>query len=174
MMEFIERRLKRIRLLVLILLFFSSCQNTVQEGALECVLEGIKIEFEGKNIIVGQADGWTDSTSLITVLLESKSFNIPISSDLIGIYKGNDIFLNQRSLDSMDSKQYEQIQNNITWKYYLPEIEGNTDIVMPPYEPAIVQIEYNNKKKCFGKIIRGKKIVDNNVISKCSCWQTTR
>ena len=84
-------KLKSIRISVthyiFILFLFNSCQKRMEQGKLECILESIEVDKEGMNILVGQHDGWTDSTVLIVIVFADKSMNTPYNSSLKGKYK---------------------------------------------------------------------------------------
>ncbi len=170
MMELIELKFTRISIIlsVLMLFLFNSCQERVeQQGKLECILESIEIDTKGMNILVGQHNGWTDSTALIVIIFEEKSMEILNNSSLKGRYKENDIYFNQGNVDTLDTREYKQIPNNINWNDFKEEIDS--DFIMPPYDPINIQIEYNVKRNCIGSIVRGEGYIIDNVISKCRC-----
>jgi hypothetical protein len=150
------------------LVFFSSCQETVQDGDLECILNAAEVDINGVDIMVGQVDGWTDTTSLISIVYHKKSIDIPIGSNLKGLYKGRDIYFYQSAVDSLDNKKYSQISNSIVWHNFTPK-EMDEDFISPPYDPINIQVEYNIKRNCIGEVIRGKGYINKEVISKCRC-----
>ncbi len=169
MMELMQQRFVRINIVMslLILLFFTSCHKRVQDGRLECVLESIKIDADSMNILVSQVNGWTDSTALIIVVFEKKSMNIPNNSDLKGEYNGYDIYFNQGNVDTLDTREYKQITNNINWKKNSPKIIDET--LHPPYDPISLQIEYNLERNCIGDIVKGKGYMMGSILSRCKC-----
>lgn len=169
MMELIEQRYGRINiiLVVLILAVFNSCHENVQLGALECLLENIENTENKVDILVGQHNGWSDTTALIIVTYHKKSMNIPISSELKGTYNGHDIFFYQTIIDSLDKKKYKQIPNNIIWVNNSLEIKNET--FSPPYDPMSVQVEYNIRTNCIGDVVKGEGYLTNNFRSKCGC-----
>lgn len=167
MMELIEQKFVKINFIFLMLLILNSCQTEVQDGKLECVLDNIKVDLDEVEIEVGQHDGWTDTSALILITFHKKSLNIPIGGNLKGVYKGRDIYFYQTTIDSLDTKKYSQIPNDIRWKSFTPK-ELDEDIIQPPYNPVNIQIEYNRKKNCFERVIRGKGFISES-ISKCSC-----
>lgn len=153
---------------VLILFLLNSCQKDIQVGMLECILESIDADKEGIDIFVGQTNGWTDSTTLISIMYHKKSIEIAISSNLKGLYKGCDIFFYQTNLDTMDNKIYKQIPNNINWTDFKQKIVED-NMIVPPYEPVVVQVEYNIKRSCISNIIKGDGYITSSIISKCHC-----
>jgi CRISPR/Cas system endoribonuclease Cas6 (RAMP superfamily) len=149
------------------LMSFSSCQETPQKAILECILNASEIDINGVDILVGQVDGWTDTTSLISIVYHKKSIVISIESNLKGQYKGREIYFYQSTVDSLDNRKYKQIPNDIIWKSFIPkELDENS--IQPPYNPDQIQIEYNRKKNCFERVIKGKGFISES-ISKCSC-----
>ena len=170
MMELKEQRFisASIFFAMLILFYFSSCQKDLQHGKLECLLERINVDMEGKDILVGQHNGWTDSTALIIVVFEKKSMNIPITSSLQGKYNGHDIYFNQGNVDTLDTLKYKQISNSIKWNEFTSKITDD-NIIQPPYNPVSVQVEYNISRDCFNDVIRGKGYFTNDFTSKCGC-----
>ncbi|MEZ4910567.1 MAG: hypothetical protein R2774_06865 [Saprospiraceae bacterium] len=170
MMELIKQRLKNIRLLVglAILVILLSCKRESSNGKLECILESVKIEKKDLDIIVGQHNRWTDSSSLIVILFEEKNMNISNNSKLKGKYSQNDIYYNQGNIDTLDKKKYRQISNSIKWQTHVPH-EMEKDYISPPYDPINIQIEYDLDKDCIIDIIRGKGFIDSKTISQCKC-----
>lgn len=168
MMELIKQRFVKINIIFFILVLFNSCQERVQDGKLECILDSIKVDVNGMNIEIGQYNGWTDTTVLILVTYHRKSMNIPISGNLKGVYKGNDIYFYQENVDTLDAHEYKKIPNNINWNTFVQKIL-DSNIIQPPYDPIGVQIEYNIKRDCVSNIVKGKGYRMNNIISKCDC-----
>lgn len=170
MMELIELRFVRTNIIIItfILILFNSCQKRMEQGKLECILESIEADVTGMDILVGQHNGWTDSTVLIIIIFEDKSMNIPNNSRLKGRYKGNDIYFNQGNVDTLDTREYKQIPNNIKWSTFVQK-EVSDDFMMPPYDPISLQVEYNIKRNCIRDVFKGKGYMLNNAISKCSC-----
>lgn len=170
MMGLTEQRFLSIKFLIslLTLVFLSSCQKESYDGKLECILESVNIDKKEMNVIVGQHNGWTDSTTLIIILFEEKSMNIPINSTLKGKYKQYDIYFSQGNIDSLDNNQYKQIPNNINWYNFTPE-EMDEDYISPPYDPINIQVVYDLRTNCFGEVIKGKGFMTNDFASKCQC-----
>lgn len=168
MMVLIEQGYARIKITILILILFSSCQKRVQDGKLECILNSIEVDANEMDIEIGQHNGWNDSTALILVTYHKKSLDIPMGSNLKGLYKGNDIYFYQSSIDSSDNKKYNQIPNNIRWKEFIPK-EMDESIIQPPYDPVNIQIEYNLKGNCIVAVIRGKGYINEKLLSRCKC-----
>jgi hypothetical protein len=168
-MELIEQKFVKnnIVLGVLIFLMLNSCQTRMQEGKLECILNNIEVDANGMDIEVGQHNGWTDTTTLILVTYHKKSLGIPIDCNLKGRYKGTDIYFYQSNVDTLDRQQYVQIPNNISWNNFIQEIDE--DFFQPPYDPVEIQVEYNDKRKCFGNVIKGKGYINGKIISECKC-----
>jgi len=171
MMELIKLRYVKINIIfvVFLLILSNSCQEKTEQGRkLECILEGINITTNDVDILVGQHDGWTDSTTLITIIFEDKSMNIPKNSMLKGRYKGNDIYFNQGKVDTLDTREYEQIPNNIKWNTFAEKMLED-DFIQPPYNPISVQVEYNTEGNCVFNIVKGKEYVLKDILSKCDC-----
>lgn len=151
------------------LILFNSCQERrVQDEKLECILNSIKINLAGMDIEVSQHNGWTDTTALMLVTYHRKSMNIPIGSNLKGLYKGKDIYFYQSTIDSLDTKKYRQIPNNITWNNFIPK-KIDENIIQPPYDPINIQIEYHTKGNCIAEVIRGKGYINEKIFSGCKC-----
>ncbi len=153
---------------MLIFVLSNSCEKKVQDGKLECILDNIKVDLNGMDIEVGQHNGWTDTTALILITYHKKSANIPISGNLKGKYKGNDIYFYQTNVDTVDTHKYKQIPNNIKWRAFVQQ-KVSDDFIMPPYDPISLQVEYNIKRNCIGDVFKGKGYLLDNAVSKCSC-----
>jgi hypothetical protein len=169
MMELTKQRLlNNIGFLILIFMLLNSCNKKIQSGKLECILDSIKVDVNEMDIEVGQHNGWTDTTTLILVTYHRKSMDISIGSKLKGVYKGSDIYFYQSIVDSLDTKKYRQIPNNIIWNDFIPK-KIDKNIIQPPYDPINIQIEYNTKKECIGDVIKGKGYLNGKIISECKC-----
>lgn len=170
MMELIKQRFLNISIYlgILPLILTVSCKEKSVEGRLECILDNINVDKKGINIEVGQHNGWTAGTVLILITYHKESNKIPIIGNLKGEYRGNDIYYYQANIDSLDQNKYKQISNNIIWQNCIPQ-EMDNDFISPPYDPINIQIEYNLKKDCIVRIIRGEGFVNKNSMSKCIC-----
>ena len=170
MMELTKQRFVKINIVffILILVLFHSCQKRVQNGKLECILDSIKVDVDGMDIEVGQHNGWTDTTALILVTYHRKSIDIPISGNLKGMYKRNDIYFYQTNVDTLDTREYQQVPNNINWYAFEQEMIDD-NIIHPPYDPISVQVEYNVKRSCIGDVIKGRGYIMDNILLKCNC-----
>lgn len=169
MMESTKLRYERIKIILIVLNvgLLHSCHESRQTGMLECLLDNIKDTGNKEDILVGQHNGWSDTTALIIITYHKKSMNIPIVSELKGKYKGHNIYFYQTNIDSLDDKRYEQISNNIPWDKNLLEIEDKA--LLPPYDPMEVQIEYNIGNDCIGGVVKGKGFLANNFAHECQC-----
>lgn len=155
-------------MLILFMLTVFSCKESSKNVKLECLLDSINVDLDNVDILVGQANGWTDTTALILITYHKESIKVPIGSRFKSTYKGHDIFFNQESIDTLNTKKYRRIPNNIKWKRHNPK-EMDDDYIVPLYNPIQVQIEYNIKRNCFGNIIRGKGLIKEKSIEKCKC-----
>ena len=160
MMEFTKPKFMPIKflLLVFVLASFYSChENRARSKMLECLLESLEVQGQDVDVLVGQHNGWDDSTALIIVTFYKKPLKMPIpSSDFVGHYNGKNIYFYQMNIDSADTKQYLQIPSNISWKEDIRPKRESNDIPIMFYHPMSIQIEYNIKKKKFGEVIQGK------------------
>lgn len=154
--------------MLIILLTLNACNYKIGDDKLECLLESIVVDRAEKVIVVGQSDGWTDSTALISIIYYQKSLISPNRSRLKGRYKGTDVYFNQAHVDTLDKKKYKQITNSIVWHEFIPE-EIDEDFISPPYDPINIQINYNIKRECFGDVIGGEGFINLDIISKCNC-----
>lgn len=171
MMGLVELGYRATKLLMYLvtLTFLISCNNQDKmAGTLECLLGSIEQDANEKNIVVGQANGWTDSTALVIILYEDKSLKIPKNGQLKGEYQGNDIYFSNSNIDSLDTQKYSRIPNGIKWKKITPEITEK-DFIVPPYNPINIQVEYFFDKNCFGEIVRGEGYIDKLSFTKCKC-----
>lgn len=168
MMELIGQKFVKINIIILMLMFFYSCQEIIHDKKLECILDSIKVNLDEKEIEVGQHNGWTDTTNLILITYHRKSMNGSVVSKLKGLYKGRDIYFYQSVVDSLDNGKYAQIPNSIDWNNFTPK-EIDENIIHPPYDPINIQIEYNMNSNCIVAVIKGKGYINPENISKCKC-----
>lgn len=168
MMELTERKSVKINIIIFLLGWLISCNVDKSTMPLECMILGINVDMEKKIIEVGQHNGWSDSTSLILITFHHKSMAYLIHGTSKGLFKGNDIYFYQSTVDSLDDKKYNQIPNNISWKNFTPK-ELPKDFIMPPYDPIQIQLEYNFNRNCVGDVIRGEGFIKKDVINKCKC-----
>jgi hypothetical protein len=172
MMELIKLRYRKINIFFIFLILGStSCQDKSKTCYLENILDNIGVNLEATTLIIGQGDGWTDSTTLVSMILDDD--NKYISTNMMkykGHYNGINIYFNQINIDSMDSKKYISIPSKINWidnndLYVIDENE-----ISPPHESTKIEIEYNLKKKCIIEIIRGKELLKENQLFDCMCY----
>lgn len=67
MMESTKLRYERIKIILIVLNvgLLHSCHESRQTGMLECLLDNIKDTGNKEDILVGQHNGWSDTTALI-------------------------------------------------------------------------------------------------------------
>jgi len=168
MMGLIELRSVTNSIIFLMLILYCSCRDEVQTRQLECILDSVDVDVSEMDIVVSQIDGWTDTTSLISIIYHSESINISIASDLKGRYRGSDIYFSHRNIDTLDKRTYKKIPNQISWEYFKPK-EFDEEWIPPPYEPIVIRVEYDIKRGCIKGVIRGKGYVADDILSKCKC-----
>ena len=165
---------------ILILIIISGCIEISKprfnsQELLECILSefiNYNKPFNNANIIILDMENWTDTTSYISINLDTENL-----LDLDGEYwktsfQGINVY---QFLSSVDTNLYRNpnnlantVKNNLKWKKYTKEKIKDNDVYYP-YDPPKIDFIYNKKRKCIKKFFVYKNLhnILNNKCDKC-------
>ncbi|MBK8346511.1 MAG: hypothetical protein IPL08_02415 [Saprospiraceae bacterium] len=131
-----------------------------KEAILECVLGHLiaKSEVEkSMNIYITDANKWTDSTSYVSITIDTKNLYKQEGEFWTSKYKGYKIHQFLTSVDTSISRNIEDLTqttaNRLKWNKQTKKFIENNEEFSPPYNPPKIHFIYNPNKKCVEKYL---------------------
>lgn len=126
---------------------------------LECVLsEFINDEKPSKkvNVLIFENQYWTDSTSYISIQIDTKNLFDLEGEPRTTSFQGMNIY---QYLETVDTNSYKKpndlthtMANRLKWKKEVKEkIENANNNISPPYDPPKIEFVYHTKRKCISE-----------------------
>ncbi len=146
---------------IILLLFFCGCRNPNNpdfetEQILECVLSHLIDKSDSEKsmkVFVSDVKNWTDSTSYISVTVDTKNLRKLEGEFWVSKYNGYKIHQFLTSADTGLARDIDDLTqttaNKLTWKKQTAELFDSLDKEFPPpYDPPKIDFIYNPKRKC--------------------------
>ena len=138
--------------------------NTEHEAILECVLQSLITHSDvdtSMNIYITDSSKWTDSTSYVSVAIDTENLFTLEGEFWTSNYNGFKIYQFLNSVDTGYSRNIDDFtqttSNRLKWNKQSKEIVEQQMEITPPYNPPNVDFIYNPSKKCIENyLVNGK------------------